>query len=70
MRKFKVLKDFTWGELILGMGDYIFVEDLPADNSGYEQSIVTKEYFPDRKQTISSRAVAGMMKMQRIEVCD
>lgn len=67
MAKYKVLQHFTWGKLSLDKGKTVLIDDLGKNEIGNETSVVYKEYKSEEKQIISTKAIASMIKMKKID---
>ncbi|PIR62651.1 MAG: hypothetical protein COU65_02480, partial [Candidatus Pacebacteria bacterium CG10_big_fil_rev_8_21_14_0_10_42_12] len=58
----KVIDYFLWGDLKLGKGDILLVEETDR-----ECSRVTVKHHPDRTLLVSSKAVESMIFLKKIE---
>jgi len=65
MTKYKVLKYFNWGgKLEIEPGQIILVEDM-ADG---RTSQVTIEHYPEKSLLVATRAVQGMLSLEKFEL--
>ncbi len=69
MPKYKVLKHFRWGDLELDAGQFILIEkyELPGDHKADGTSKVSVEHYPDKSTLVSTKAVEGMILLEKIE---
>lgn len=67
MKKYKALQHFTWGQLELEKGQTYLIEDLGKNSQGNERSLVSKQYYPEEKQVVGTRAIQTMVELKKIE---
>lgn len=61
MKRYKVLKFFRWGDLVLNKNQIII------ENKNNNTSIIKVEHIPCKPQIVSNKAIESMILLKKIE---